>query len=154
MILGRGGAGKSTLARHLGEVTGLPVVELDTLFWQTGLTTADPARWAAHQQQLVQRGAWILEGDLGPYDDALQIRLRAADTVIVLDFAFAGCAWRTIRRGHERNDYWRWMWAYRRRSLPKVMQAIVADAPHAKVYVLRSPGMVRRFVTQLRPSDE
>lgn len=42
VVLGRGGAGKSTLAWRLGEVTGLPVVELDTLFWQAGLTAADP----------------------------------------------------------------------------------------------------------------
>lgn len=79
MILGRGGAGKSALARKLGEVTGLPVVELDALFWQPG----------------------------------------------------------------------RWIWAYRRRSLPKVMRAITTDAPHADVHVLRGPRGVRRLVARL-----
>ena len=38
MILGRGAAGKSTLARQLGDLTGLPVIELDTMFWQPGLS--------------------------------------------------------------------------------------------------------------------
>ncbi|GAB3960178.1 DNA topology modulation protein [Actinoallomurus acanthiterrae] len=150
VILGRGGAGKSVLARQLGEVTGLPVVELDALFWQPGLVATDPARWAECQRRLVQRDVWILDGDLGPYDSDPQIRLRAADTVIVLDFAFLRCAWRTIRQGRERGDYWRWIWAYRRRSLPAVMQAITAAAPDAEVHVLRSPRMVRRFVAQLR----
>lgn len=153
VILGRGGAGKSVLARQLGKVTGLPVVELDTLFWQPGLIATDSTRWAACQRELIQRDTWILDGDLGPYDSDLQIRLRAADTVIVLDFAFLRCAWWTIRRGRERSDYWRWVWAYRRRSLPAVMQAITAVAPHAEVYVLRSPRMVRRFVAQLRQTD-
>jgi adenylate kinase family enzyme len=37
VILGRGGSGKSTLAVHLGELTGLPVVELDQHFWQRDL---------------------------------------------------------------------------------------------------------------------
>ena len=37
VILGRGGAGKSTLARRLGELVGLPVIELDKHFWQPGL---------------------------------------------------------------------------------------------------------------------
>jgi adenylate kinase family enzyme len=32
IILGPGAAGKSTLAICLGEITGLPVVELDKLF--------------------------------------------------------------------------------------------------------------------------
>lgn len=149
-ILGRGGAGKSVLARRLGDLTGLPVVELDTLFWRPGLGRPDAASWQACQRDLVKRHAWILDGDLGPYDDALPIRLRAADKVIVLDFAFPRCAWRTIRRGRERADYWRWMWGYRRHSLPKVMRAINANAPHAAVHVLRNPGMVRRSIAGVR----
>jgi len=36
LILGRGASGKSTLARRLGEITGLPVVELDKAFWRPG----------------------------------------------------------------------------------------------------------------------
>src|SRR5437879_1477660 len=37
VILGRGGAGKSTAARRLGELVGLPIIELDKHFWQPGL---------------------------------------------------------------------------------------------------------------------
>ncbi|MFC7646755.1 hypothetical protein ACFQX6_44035 [Streptosporangium lutulentum] len=118
VILGRGGAGKSALARRLGDAAKLPVIELDTLFWEPGLTATAPGQWAARQQKLVQQDAWILDGDLGPYDTALDVRLRMADTIIVLDFSFPRCAWRTIRRGRERADFWRWVWAYRRRSLP------------------------------------
>ena len=36
MIIGCGGAGKSTLARKLGEKTGLPVVHLDQIYWEPG----------------------------------------------------------------------------------------------------------------------
>ena len=36
LIIGCGGAGKSTLARRLGEKTGLPVVHLDKLYWRPG----------------------------------------------------------------------------------------------------------------------
>jgi adenylate kinase family enzyme len=149
LIVGRGGAGKSTLARQLGEVTGLPVTELDTLFWQPGLTAADPARWAVWLGELVRRDAWILDGDLGPYDSALDVRFRAADTIIVLNFTFVRCAWRTVLRGRERADYWRWVWSYRRQSLPRIMQTIRQDAPHATLYVLRHPGMVRRLLAEV-----
>jgi hypothetical protein len=40
----------------------------------------------------VQRETWIIDGDLGPYDVALGARLQAADTIVVLDFAFPRCA--------------------------------------------------------------
>ena len=98
VILGRGGAGKSALSRQLSDGTGIPAVELDALFWQPGPTPMDPSRWAACQQELVQRDRWILDGDLGPYDTALEVRLRAADTIVVLDFPFLRCAWRILRR--------------------------------------------------------
>lgn len=151
VILGRGGAGKSVLARRLGQATGLPVTELDTLFWQQGLTTPDPARWAESQRDLVRGDAWILDGDLGPYDHALAGRLQAADTVIVLDFGFLRCTWRTLRRGRERAGYWRWMRAYRRRNLPAVMQAVKTHAPQATVRRLRNPRQVRRFLAATGP---
>lgn len=35
--MGPGAAGKSTLAACLGEITGLPVIELDKPFWRPGL---------------------------------------------------------------------------------------------------------------------
>jgi adenylate kinase family enzyme len=146
VILGRGGSGKSVLARRLSQATGLPVTELDTVFWQEGLSAPDPARWAQCQRDLVRGDAWILDGDLGPYDYALADRLRAADTVIVLDFGFLCCTWRTLRRGRERADYWRWMRGYRRRSLPAVMQAVMTHAPHAALRRLRNPRQVRRFL--------
>lgn len=148
VILGRGGAGKSVLARRLGEVTGLPVVELDALFWQPGPVAESPDRWAARQRQLIERNTWIIDGDLGPYDSALRERLAAADTIVVLDFGLLRCAWRTVRRGRERGDYWRWVWSYRRRSLPALMRAIAEAAPYAEVHILRGPRTVRRFTAR------
>lgn len=155
MVLGRGGAGKSTLARQLGEVTGLPVIELDTLFWQPGLNPAEPAQWARRQRDLARRPAWIADGDLGPYDSALGVRLQAADTIVILDFGFLRCAWRSVRRGRERADYWRWVWTYRRQALPAIMRAVGRDAPQAEVYRLRGPAAVRHFLAEDRtgPAD-
>jgi adenylate kinase family enzyme len=34
IVVGPGAAGKTTLAAILAEITGLPVIELDKLFWQ------------------------------------------------------------------------------------------------------------------------
>lgn len=145
VVVGRGGAGKSTLARRLGEITGLPVVELDKKFWSPGLEATPSDRWRAVQEELVREPAWILDGDLGPYD-VLDVRLRAADTVIVLDFPFVVCAWRAARRGRERADFWQWVFTYRRVGLPRVLDAIATNVRDAEVHVLRSQQAVERFL--------
>jgi adenylate kinase family enzyme len=93
VILGRGSSGKSTLARRLGEITGLPVIELDKVFWQTGLVATPHDEWAVFQEKLAAADGWIMDGDLGPYD-VVEARLRRADTVIFLDFSLGRCAWR------------------------------------------------------------
>jgi hypothetical protein len=148
VIVGRGAAGKSVLAARLGEITGLPVIELDKLFWQPGLTPMPPDQWAARQRDLVRRQAWIMDGDLGPYD-VTGPRLAAADTVIVLDFPLLRCAWRAVRRSRERGDFWYWLFTYRHRSLPPIRQAIAAHAPRSDVYVLSGPRAVRNFLAQV-----
>ena len=133
IILGRGGSGKSTFASKLGEITGLPVIELDKMFWQPGLHALPPSEWVKMQRSLVAQESWIMDGDLGQYD-VLEVRLAAADTVILLDFSLARCAWRALRRGRERSDFWQWLITYRRRSLPPLMQAI-ADSRHMQSFI-------------------
>jgi hypothetical protein len=150
VILGRGGAGKSVLARHLSELTGIPAIELDGLFWQQGAAPAPAEVWVARNRELVAGERWIIDGDLGPYDAGLSSRLAAADTIIVLDFGFLRCAWRTLRRGREQAEYWGWVWSYRRHSLPRLRIAIAAHLPRAQVHVLRDPAMVRRFLADVR----
>jgi adenylate kinase family enzyme len=151
VILGRGAAGKSVTAARLGQITGLPVIELDRHFWKPGPNATPPAEWARTQRELLQREAWIMDGDLGPYDTALGARLAAADTVIVLDFPLVRCAWRALRRSRERADFWRWLLGYRRRNLPLILRAIADHAPAADVEVLSSPRAVRRFL--IRAAD-
>jgi adenylate kinase family enzyme len=148
VILGRGASGKSTLARRLGEITGLPVIELDKVFWRQGLVATPRDQWVAVQEELVAKNGWIMDGDLGPYD-AMEARLRAADTIIFLDFSLIRCAWRAIRRSRERGDFWRWLVAYRIQSRPILLQAIATHATSAEFRVLHDPEALRRFVADL-----
>jgi adenylate kinase family enzyme len=145
VILGRGASGKSTLARRLGAITKLPVIELDKLFWQPGLLPTPRESWSVVQERLAGQAQWIMDGDLGPYD-AVEVRLRRADTVILLDFSLARCAWQAITRSREGVDFWRWLLAYRRTYLPLLLQAIAQHAPAADVLIFRDPRAVERFL--------
>ncbi|QYN18367.1 DNA topology modulation protein FlaR [Amycolatopsis sp. DSM 110486] len=148
VLLGRGGAGKSTFATRLGAALDLPVVELDALFWPPDLAPMPAERWAEVQEQLAGESRWILDGDLGPYD-VLKPRLEKADTVVVLDFPLWRCAWRALRRGKEDRAFWHWLVTYRRRALPVVDAALAEHAKHATVHRLRNPRAVEGFLSRV-----
>jgi adenylate kinase family enzyme len=148
VILGPGASGKSTLAVRLGEITGLSVIEMDKVFWRPGLVATPRDQWVKIQQTLVAENGWIMDGDLGP-DDAVEVRLRAADTIIFLDFSLVRCAWRAVWRSRERAGFWLWLLRYRRQSRPFLMKAIPNQASNATLHVLRNPEELRRFVADV-----
>jgi uridine kinase len=148
VILGCGASGKSTLARRLNEITGIPVIELDQVFWQPGLVATPRDQWAVLQEKLVAEDRWIMDGDLGS-NDAVEVRLRAADSVIFLDFSLVRCAWRAIRRSRERADFWCWLRAYRFQSRPALMQAIANYAASAELWIIRDPKALKQFIAEV-----
>jgi adenylate kinase family enzyme len=145
VILGPGASGKSTLAVRLGAITGLRVIEMDKVFWRPGLVATPRDQWVKIQQMLVAENGWIMDGDLGPYD-AVEVRLRATDTIIFLDFSIVRCAWRAVWRSRERADFWLWLLRYRRQSRPLLMKAFANHATNTSLHVLRNPAELRRFV--------
>jgi hypothetical protein len=153
VIIGRGASGKSTLAMRLGEITGLPVIELDKIFWRPGLVATPRDKWVVVQERLVAGYGWIIDGDLGPYD-AVEVRLRAADTIIFLDFSLLRCAWRAIRRSPERADFWCWLLTYRYQSRPILEDAFAKHATNADVQVFRGPQALGRFVANVAPGEK
>src|SRR5829696_8792386 len=94
-IIGSGGAGKSTLARQLGDITGLPVIHLDREFWRPGWKETPKPEWKNRVEKLVKGDEWIIDGNFG---GTMEIRLAAADTVVFLDFPRVLCTFRAIKR--------------------------------------------------------
>jgi hypothetical protein len=107
-----------------------------------------PEEWARRQAILAAEPRWIMDGDLGPYD-AVEPRLRRADTVVVLDLPLWLCAWRAWRRGPQRRDFWDWTLRWRRHSRPGLLRAIDELAPLADIVILRSPRSVRRWLAAM-----
>ncbi len=160
VIVGPGGAGKSTLADEMGRRTGLPVIHLDQHFWQPGWVETPRDVWRAIQQELFSDDEWIADGN---YSGTLDERLPRADTVIFCDFRAWWALRRVLRRWStnrgqavqaegcpERFDprfLW-WVLRYRRRSRPRVVRAIAELAPDASVHVLRNPRAVEAFLAK------
>lgn len=96
MIIGCGGAGKSTLARKLGEKTGLPVIHLDQIFWSPGnWQHLEKEEFDALLMQELEKPAWILDGN---FNRTMELRLEKCDTVIYLDYSRWICLLQWIKR--------------------------------------------------------
>jgi hypothetical protein len=96
------------------------------------------------QAEIAYGDSWILDGDLGLYD-ALDVRLRPADTVALINLPMVVCAWCALRRSREHIAFWRWLLTWRRRFRPKILDAIAANAPDAEPFMVCS-GADRHLV--------
>ena len=102
LILGCPGSGKSTLARALAARTGLPLVYLDNLWWRADGTHISREAFDRALGELLPGEQWIMDGD---YSRTYEVRLRAADTVIFLDYPEAVCMDGIAARvGQKRSD--------------------------------------------------
>ena len=148
LIIGSGGAGKSTFASRLSRRTGLPLIHLDSLYWQPGWIETPAAEWDQTIEQLLGRDTWIMDGN---YGRTLERRLAACDTVIFLDLPRLLCLQRIIRRrlqfhGRSRPDmregcperlsweYIQWVWTYPERRRPGILARLAALEPEKQVY--------------------
>jgi adenylate kinase family enzyme len=162
-IVGPGGAGKSTLARRLGERLGLPVIHLDAEHWRPGWVETPADEWERKVRALAAGERWIIDGN---YGGTMKIRLAAADTIVFLDFPRRTCLWRVLRRqlryrGRSRPDmtegcperitlqFVRWIWEYPRTRRPRVLADIRSAGAHARHVILHSPREVEAFVASL-----
>ena len=163
MIIGCGGAGKSTLARALGGKTGLPVVHLDQIWWEPGnwqhLSREEFDRRLALE---LEKPRWILDGN---FNRTMETRLEKCDTVIYLDFGRWVClfSWigRVIRnRGKARPDMaqgcgeWfdpemaKWIWNFNRQNRAGYL-SLLNGITGKQVIILRNRKQVKAFLEQL-----
>ena len=162
-IVGPGGAGKSTLARRIGERLGLPVIHLDALFWRPGWVETPKDEWDARMRQLVAGERWILDGN---YGRTAEVRFAAADTIIFLDFPRRVVIPRVFRRwlthrGRSRPDmaegcpeqvtpeFLLWLWRWPNASRHTLLEKLAAANPNARQIVLRTPREVADFLDSL-----
>ena len=168
-IIGPGGAGKSTLARRLGEVTGLPLIHLDREHWRPGWVEPPREEWERRVSELAAGDRWIIDGN---YGGTMEARLARADTVVFLDFGRLRCLQGAItRRVRYRNrtrpdmtagcderltwQYLKWIWDYRRTRRPSILSLLAAaGAQERGVAILRDRAQVERFVRRVASGNE
>ncbi|MEN1970500.1 DNA topology modulation protein [Lentibacillus sp. N15] len=163
ILIGSGGSGKSTLARQLGVKLKLRVYHLDALFWKPNWVGVPRNEQWEIQNELVKNEKWIIDGN---YGGTMDIRLRAADTIIFLDVHRTICVYRAFKRmlqyrnktrpdmGEgcaERLDFGflKWIWNYPKAKRPEILKKLAPLSTEKQIIILRTPKQIRKFLEEV-----
>ena len=159
VVIGSGGSGKSTFSRQLGQVTGLPVVHLDRLYWHAGWVKTEREEWTAIVDREIERPEWIMDGNFG---GTRAVRMAAADSIIMLDLPRLTCMYRIMKRRltyregsrpdmaegcHERFDpeFILWVWNYPKQGGRRAYEEI-ASLENKRVVILKNQREIDVFL--------
>lgn len=162
LIIGCGGAGKSTMARQLGDKLQIPVVHLDKLFWKPGWVESSREEIDAKIMAEMAKPQWIMDGN---YNRTLAERMRHCDTIIYLDFSRFACLMGVLKRvittyGTVRPDmgegcperfdgeFLQWVWNYNKNKRESNYR-LLNEATHAETIVLKNRRAVKKFLKSL-----
>jgi len=91
LVTGNAGAGKTTVAQLLAAQISLTYIGLDSIVWKPGWVKAPTSERREKETAVANNQAWVVDG-------VSLLILRAADTVIFLDYPRYKCFWRVLRR--------------------------------------------------------
>jgi len=107
-VVGGSGSGKSTVARRLAELHGLPYVELDALHWEPNWTPCPTDEFRARVEAAIAGSAWVVDGNY--YGKLGDLVVGQAELVVWLDLPLRATLprlWsRTRRRMREQTELW------------------------------------------------
>lgn len=165
VILGNAGSGKSTLARALGQRLNLPVVHLDTLFWEPDWVEPDAEQFRTRVREAINADSWVCEGNYARR--TFDLRLPRADLIIWLDTRRLTCFARVIRRSimnrprpdlatgcREKIDrkfltFLKFVWTFDRGYRPGIDNVRQSIGPDVPVVHLRGKRQVSTFLDRL-----
>lgn len=165
-VFGNAGGGKSTLARALAAITGLPLYVIDELKFRPGGSEVPQEEYLRLHAAVVGRDAWIIDGF-----ESVKLaweRFEAADTLVHVDLPLAVHAlWVTKRlvqglfvdppgwpKGSpvisSSMQSYRVLWPCHTRLTPRYRAYVSEAAPRKRVIHLRSKREMKQFLESIR----
>ena len=159
-IIGSAGSGKSTLSIQIAEFVDLPLFHLDRLFWKSGWVETPKPEFSVIVEEVSRKPRWIIDGN---YSRTIDIRLKAADMIIFLDYSKYLCLFRAIKRSllnrnKDRPDitegckekfdmeFYKWIWNFPKRSRQKIISALSKLEDQKKIYIFKHPKELKKWI--------
>ncbi|KGP71174.1 DNA topology modulation protein [Pontibacillus yanchengensis] len=164
IVIGSPGAGKSTFSKQLASRLDIPVYHLDALFWKPGWVESSREELKQNQFQLINHEKWIIDGN---FRSTIDIRIEAADTVILLDRSRWICLYRVLkRRVMYRNtirsdmgkgcpervhpEFMKYVWRFPKDKLAPLKEKLAMVRHEKNVFVLTTENEVERFLVSVQ----
>ena len=157
-MIGCPGSGKSTFSRELHQITGIALVHLDMLFWNSDKTTVDKAVFRERLLEVLQQEQWIIDGN---FSSTMELRMQSCDTVIFLDYPVEICLEGVrLRRNKPRLDM-PWMETeedgefveyiknFRAENRPQIME-LLDKYPHKDIHIFTDREQADAFLTKVK----
>jgi adenylate kinase family enzyme len=157
VILGCGGAGKTTFARRLAERTGAPLVVLDEI-WRREWGAADVPGFRTLVAEAHAGDAWVSDGNFA--QATFDLRLPRAELVVWKEAPPFVCSWRavtrTLRAGEQHRPadigkVLRFIWDFDRVNRPRIEALRERIAPQVPVVRARSAAEAEALLADLAP---
>ena len=158
IVIGCPGAGKSTFARKLRDITRLPLYYLDMLWHRQDKSTAPKEIFDAEIEGLLQKNNWIIDGN---YLRTLEMRMRACDTVFLLDFPVEDCLLGAQSRiGKKREDlpwvenefdeeFRQWIIDFPKDQLPEIYHLTDKYCDNKSIIIFKSREEVDMYLQEI-----
>ena len=162
LVMGSCGSGKSTFAKRLSAITGIPTVSLDALFWKPGWVEPDHAEFDARVREAAGQPRWIMDGNYTS-SGAGELRRRTADAVFWFDLPRRTCVTGILTRiatsyGRVRPEmapgcperidfeFFRYVWNYRQRQRPILAQYLQGLRPDQALVCFVNRGQADQYL--------
>ena len=155
IVIGSPGVGKSTFARKLRDRAALPLYYLDMIWHKSDGSNISREQFAAKLAEIIQKRHWIIDGN---YAQTLEMRLRACDTVFLLDYPLELClAGAAARIGKKREDlpwvetefdeeFRRWILDFEQDQMPQIRRLLERYRAGRRTVVFRTREQTEDFL--------
>lgn len=161
LVIGSPRAGKSTFARKLRDLSGLPLYYLDMLWHKPDQTNVTQGEFDAALDNILLQDRWIIDGN---YLRTMERRLEACDTAFFLDLPVDVClSGVTARIGLPREDmpwietelddeFRRWIIDFPKDQRPVILRLLERYQHGKNVVIFRSHIQADRYLADLSRS--
>ena len=156
IVIGCSGGGKSTFSKQLAEITGLPLYNLDNIYWLPDASHLERPVFIKRQKRIMKNEEWIIDGN---YRGTIKHRIKKCELAYFFDMPSEICIEGVLKRDRKREDIAcelepneeliNDIKTYSKVARPKVL-SLFEKNPRVKVITFKNHKEVDEYLNELR----